>query len=319
MWDVMAGFAVVWLIIAIGYLLGRSRILPLESQLIMSRIAFFVASPCLLFLTISQSSITDVVGPQFVIAAVSALGSVVVMFVMNVVFLRGRSAIERVITAQSASQVNAGNLGFPIAAYVLGDMALAAPVIMFQQAIYMPVVITVLGHFTISKSTSSRERVSPRRILFLWLGQTAANPILLGAIGGLIFSWQKWQLSGPLMEAIQLLAGATIPLMLLSFGLSLVGNVPLAKETGRRPDVLIATIIKLVIHPAIAYLLALFVFELEGNMLLAAVVMASLPTAQNVLIIAVRYGGGERIARDSVLLTTALGVPSMILLAALSP
>ncbi len=52
-------------------------------------------------------------------------------------------------------------------------------------------------------------------------------------------------------------------------------------------------------------------------MLLAAVIMGSLSTAQNVLVTAVRYRSGENIARDTVLVTTVLGIPSMVLIALL--
>lgn len=80
---------------------------------------------------------------------------------------------------------------------------------------------------------------------------------------------------------------------------------------------LLAAAVKLVVHPGLAYLVAVFVFGLDGLMLYAAVVMASLPTAQNVLVTAVRYQTGEVVARDTVLVTTVLGIPSMIAVALL--
>jgi len=46
---------------------------------------------------------------------------------------------------------------------------------------------------------------------------------------------------------------------------------------------------------------------------LGAVVMASLPTAQNVFILAVAYRRGENLARDSVFATTFLAMPAMLL------
>lgn len=70
-------------------------------------------------------------------------------------------------------------------------------------------------------------------------------------------------------------------------------------------------------HPVLAYLVAAYLFGMEGLMLYAAVVMASLPSAQNVLVTAVRYQTGEVIARDTVLITTLLGIPSMVAVALL--
>lgn len=317
MWDVLAGFAVVWLIIAVGYILGRFRVLKPEARIVMSRTAFFVASPCLLFITISGSPISEVIGPQFGVAAISAFITLFVFLLLGRLLLRGRRFAEQMIAAQSAAQVNGANLGFPIAAYVLGDVALAAPVVMFQLALFMPIMVASLDQATIGTTTTSSVRPSTTRAALRRILQTVGNPVILGSLLGLLFSWQQWSVTGPVAESVELLAGAAIPLLLLSFGLSLVGNYPLDKAAGRRRDVLLATAVKLIVHPILAYLIARYLFDLEDLMLYAAVVMASLPTAQNVLVTAVRYQTGEVIARDTVLITTLLGIPSMVVVALL--
>jgi predicted permease len=46
-------------------------------------------------------------------------------------------------------------------------------------------------------------------------------------------------------------------------------------------------------------------------------VIAALPTAQNVFTVAVRYGTGVVLARDSIFITTILAVPALVLIAAL--
>ncbi|TLP99717.1 AEC family transporter [Nesterenkonia salmonea] len=312
---VLSGFAVVWMIIAVGYVLGRIKVLGPEARVVLSRVAFFVASPCLLFLTISESPIREVLGPQFAVAALSAFTMLGLFFLFGRFFLRGRSGADLVIGGMSASLVNAANLGFPIAAYVLGDISLAAPIVMFQLALYAPIYVGLLDQLTAGKRSTSRVRPRASVEVLRRLGQTLGNPMIIGCALGLIFSWQNWRLPEQIHESVELLAGASIPLMLLAFGLSLVGSHPLDKASGRRRDVLIAVSIKLVLHPLLAYVIAAFVFRMDGLMLLAAVVMASLPTAQNVLVAAVRYGTGETIARDTVLVTTILGIPSMVAVA----
>jgi malonate transporter and related proteins len=314
---VLSGFAVVWLIIAVGYLLGRSQVLGPEARVVLSRVAFFVASPCLLFITISDSPIREVLGPQFAVAAISAFAMLGLFFVFGKFFLRGRSGADLVIGGMSASLVNSANLGFPIAAYVLGDISLAAPVVMFQLALYTPLYVGLLDQLTAGRGARARVRPRPRTEALRRFVQTLGNPMIVGSALGLLFSWQNWRLPEQIHESVELLAGASIPLMLLAFGLSLVGSHPLDKASGRRRDVLLATGIKLLLHPLLAYVIAAFVFGMDGLMLLAAVVMASLPTAQNVLVAAVRYGTGETIARDTVLVTTILGIPSMAVVALL--
>lgn len=315
---VLSGFAVVWLIIAVGYVLGRTGALGSNAAVVLSRVAFFVASPCLLFITISGSPIREVLGPQFAVAALSAFTLLVVFLLLGrFLLLRGRSASELVMGGMSASLVNSANLGFPIAAYVLGDISLAAPVVMFQLALYTPIYVGLLDQLSARKGTTQRVRPRARTEVLRRLAQTLVNPMIVGSALGLLFSWRSWELPEQLHESVELLAGASIPLMLLAFGLSLVGSRPLSKASGRRRDVLIAAVIKLLLHPLLAYVIAAFLFRLDGVMLLAAVVLASLPTAQNVLVAAVRYGTGETIARDTVLVTTILGIPSMAVVAVL--
>ena len=322
---VFSGFAVIWLIIVVGFVIGKLGLLSPDSRVILSRVAFFVASPCLLFTTVSQASFREVIGPQMGVAALGAFCTLILFMLISKLVFKKRTASERLMGGLSASLVNSANLGFPIAAYVLGDVALAAPVIMFQLALYTPLYVASLDQLTRNQDTSGAAGVeSPPKVrpnaktsTLRSLGQSAVNPMVVGALLGLLFSWQQWRLPGPVQESVELMAGASIPLMLLAFGLSLVGTRPLDRTSGRRGEVLMASCFKLILHPVLAYLFASFVFGLESHQLLAAVVMGGLPSAQNVLVTAIRYGTGEIVARDTVLTTTIVAIPSMILIAVL--
>lgn len=319
---VFSGFAVIWLIIIVGFLIGKLRLLSPDSRVILSRVAFFVASPCLLFTTVSQASFREVIGPQMAIAAMGAFSTLLLFMLISLLVFKKRTASERLMGGLSASLVNSANLGFPIAAYVLGDVALAAPVIMFQLALYTPLYVTSLDQLTVREhggpaSSPPKVRPNAKTSTLRSLGQSAVNPMVVGALLGLLFSWQQWRLPGPVQESVELMAGASIPLMLLSFGLSLVGSRPLDRTSRRRSEVLLASCFKLILHPVLAYLFASLVFGLEGHQLLAAVVMGGLPSAQNVLVTAIRYGTGEIVARDTVLTTTIVAIPSMVLIALL--
>ncbi|MDR8019031.1 AEC family transporter [Nesterenkonia aerolata] len=313
---VLSGFTVIWLIIGVGYALGRLQVLGREARVVLSRVAFFVASPCLLFTAVAEASLTDVLGPQFAIAALGAFATGAVFMLLSIPVLRRRQGAERVVGGLSASLVNSANLGFPIAAYVLGDVAFAAPILVFQLALYTPVYVATLDFLAPSTGAARRVRPAPR-IVLVQVAKTALNPMIIAALLGLLFSWQQWQFPQPVQESVEIVAGASIPLMLISFGLSLVGSRPLEKASGRRRDVLMASALKLTVHPLIAYAIAVWVFGMDGHQLLAAVVMAALPSAQNVLVAAIRYESGEIIARDTVLLTTVLAIPAMLVVSAL--
>jgi len=337
--EVLSGFTVIWVIILVGYLTGRSGVLGPHGQHVLARTAFFVASPALLFETLSAADVEAVLGPQLLVATVSALAAAALYLLVARLLLPRRSASETIMGALSASLVNSANLGIPIAAYVLGDAALAAPVLIFQLAVYTPLYVAALDTATAAEARARREGSAggtgpgrthdagrppgPVRPLGRWArawrqaGHIAMNPMIIGSVLGLAFSATGWQLPGPVAESVSLIAGASIPAMLLAFGMSLVGSRPLERAAGRRADVAVASAVKLVVHPALAWLVAGPVLGLEGRDLLTAVVLGSLPTAQNVFVSASRYGTGEVTAKDTVLGTTVAAIPAMIAVALL--
>jgi malonate transporter len=331
--EVLSGFTVVWVIILVGYLTGRTGVLGTHGQQVLSRTAFFVASPALLFDTLAAADVQSVLGPQLIVASASALAAGGLYLLVARFLLPRRSGSETVIGALSASMVNSANLGIPIAAYVLGDAALAAPVLIFQLALYTPIYVASLDATTAAEARArgrgaeagpdAGRRAGPIRPVSRWarfwrqVGHIALNPMIIGSALGLVFSATGWQLPGPVGESVSLIAGASIPAMLLAFGMSLVGSRPLEKAAGRRADVAVASVIKLVVHPALAWLLAGPVMGLEGDALLIAVVLGSLPTAQNVFVAASRYETGMVMAKDTVLVTTIVAIPAMIAVALL--
>lgn len=337
MLEVLSGFAVVWVIILVGVGVGRSGVLGPEARTVLSRTAFFVGSPALLFVTLSRADVAAVLGPQLWVATLSAFAALALFLAVSVPLLKGRPASERIMSGLSASLVNSANLGIPIAAYVLGDAALAAPALIFQLAIYTPIYAAAMDWATMREAaarpaggddggddegttpTTAHSAVVPRTgsPVAAQLRQTLSNPLILGAFAGLAASLTGWTPPGPLMESVELIGGLSIPAMLLAFGMSLVGSRPLDPAGGRRPDVLLASAVKLLAHPLLAYVLARFAFGLDERHVFVAVVLASLPTAQNVYVSAVRYGAGETVAKDTVLVTTVVAVPAMIAVALL--
>lgn len=297
---VLEGFSVVWLIILVGWFVGRKNVLGDNAPMVLSRLSFFVASPALLLETLAQAELRTVLAEPLLVAAVSALVTGGCFFLL-VKFVLNRSLSEAVLSAMSSSTANAANLGIPIAAYVLGDAALIAPVLVFQLAFYTPLYLMLLDSLT------SGHRPTPGGILL----QIISNPMILGTAVGLVLAATRWQLPALLAEPLHLIAGAAIPAILIAFGMSLGAGKPFSAADGRRSDILLATGFKLVLHPLVAFLLGHFALGMDGAALFAVVVAAALPTAQNVYVSAQRYQVGVTVAKDTVLATTVLAIPAM--------
>jgi malonate transporter len=298
---VLSGFFIVWCLIAIGWIVGRTGVLGEQGRFVLNRTTFFLASPCLVLVSLLESDLGQVLSTPMLIAGVSGLvsGGLLLLIVR---LLTKRRGAELVVTAISGSVVNGANMGFPIAAYVLGDTSHALPVILFQQAIYTPLYLFVLHAVT------TKMRPSPAGVL----RNIASNPTIVAAAVGIVLVLCGVKLPEVILQPFGSIADMAIPAMLLAYGISLIGSAPLAKDDGYRGLIAIATAFKLAVMPVIALGLGLLL-GLGGHDLFAVVVMAALPTAQNVFVAASQYKAAENLARDTVLLTTVGTVITLLI------
>lgn len=301
---VLIGFAIIGAVIAVGYLVGRLGILGPHAEFVLGRFAFFVLSPALLFTVLAEADARQLFSSLLPVSAIAALSCMAVFALVARVVWR-RAVPETTIGSLASGYANANNIGLPIAAYVLGDPAFAAPIILLQLVILTPIALTILDVTT--SGTLSIGRV---------LSQPIRNPLIIGSALGLLLSVTGVELPEPVMEPFHLIGAAAVPTVLLLFGMSLHGRRILEPGSGRR-DILLAVSLKIVAMPTIAWAIGAFVFGLEGLPLFAVVVLAALPTAQNVFNYAVRFERAVPVARDAVLITTVLSVPALIVIAAL--
>ncbi|WP_009478871.1 AEC family transporter [Rhodococcus sp. JVH1] len=303
---IVAGFTVIFVIIAIGYLLGRRGTLGAEGETVLGRLVFFVATPALLFDSLASSDLSVIFSPTLAVAAVTALTVGALYMVIARVWLR-RSLPELTIGALSASYVNSANLGIPIAVFVLGDASFVAPLLLFQIIAYSPIALTILDVTTLRRGASRLDTITA----------PFKNPIVVAGAAGLLIALLGWTPPEALMQPFRLLGGASVPGALLAFGISLYGVRVLEKGTSPRRDVALASVLKIVVQPVLAYLMARFLLGLDGHELFAIVVVATLPTAQNVFVYASRYGVGTVLARDTAFVTTLAAIPGIALVSGL--
>jgi malonate transporter len=307
MLGVLIGFAIIGVVIAAGYLIARTALLGQNQQQVqfaLSRLAFFVLSPCLLFTVLAKADVHELFSRVLAVSAISAVAAIVVFFVVARVFWR-RSLADAVIGSAASGYVNANNIGLPVAVYVLGNAALSAPVILLQVVVLAPIILTILD-----VSTSGRASVG--RILL----QPVRNPLIVGVVLGAIVAVTHVRIPTPVLAPFVLVGGAAVPVVLLSFGMSIHGQRLLEAGTNRR-DVVLASTLKLGIMPIVAWAIGHLLFGLSGTTLFGVVLLAALPTAQNIFNYAQRYDRGVTLARDTVLITTIGSVPILVVAAAL--
>jgi predicted permease len=299
MMDILTGFAVIGLAIVVGYVIGRIDLLGSEGGPILAKLSFFVLNPFLMVVVLSEADLGMLFSS---LLPVSAAAAVVVFLVYGLIAKLAwkRSWGETVMGALSAGQVNGNNMGIPISTYLLGNAAYSEPIVLLQQIVFTPITLSILD------AISSGETRWWKAVL-----RAFRNPMVIGSFAGLAIALTGIEIPPIVHEPLQLLANAAVPVILISFGMSLHGRRVLTGP-GTRRDALVATALKIVLMPVAAYAIGRFLFGLDDHALFVVTALGALPTAQNVFNYAQRYNVGLIVARDTVFLTTLGCVPVLV-------
>jgi malonate transporter len=275
---------------------------------VLSTIAFNVASPALALTLIARSDVTAVLSRQLV-AIVAGVVVPVVLYVVVARLLWRRGLGDTVIGAFAAAYVNGGNLGIPVAAYVLGDATYVVPTLLLQLVVLTPIGLMLLDHDRARELGTggigwSRALVRP-----------LTNPLTVAMVIGVVLSLTSTPVPSLLAAPLELLAAMAVPCMLISYGVALRLGGGFGSG-GSRAEIALCSTLQLVVQPLVATLTAHYLLGLSGHALFAVAVVSALPTAQNVFTHADRYGRSETLARDTILVTTTLCLPVMLVIAA---
>ena len=262
-----------WGLVVIGFLVGRYNVIGPKADEVLSRYIFYCSMPAFLFLSLLKRDILDAFQIGFLICfAVSTAVSMAVSAIAAVGTLRLTKA-EIPLFLMNTSYVNSINLGVPLLIYTVGDALPVVIINIFQLLVVSPVLIFLMeqGHKNMTAIGTTRQSIA---ILF-------RNPIIIATAAGFVGSVTHWRPPTLVEDALALLGQAAIPTALFALGLTLAKFSPHALRTIAR-DLQIALPIKLMLQPMVAGVIGYFVIDLEPRWLIAAVLVAGLPTPQNV-------------------------------------
>jgi predicted permease len=313
---VLAALGTIAVVIGAGWFVGRTGALDEGAQRVLAATAFTVCTPALLIDTVAHADLHLLLSRSALVTFAST--TVVALIAATVLRLVWRRpAADVVVGVLSSSYVNAGNIGIPLTAYLLGSIVSVVPPTLYQQLVLGPLALIVLD----SRTGPARDATvaAPTRRSGAWraartaLTRTLRNPVIIGTLTGLLLAALPWDLPELVFQPLSLLGAAAPPLALLTFGMSLAAPRVQAESAPRR-DLVLVSVLRSVVHPALAIGLGVLL-GLEGPALLAVAVVSSLPTAQNVLVYAIQYRHGTALARDAGLVTTLLAVPALLVVA----
>ncbi|MFD7025979.1 AEC family transporter [Promicromonospora sukumoe] len=338
---VLLGFAIVLVLVGVGFVAAWA--LPGEARAMQRGIAplvYYITNPALMFLLMSDADLGAVLRTYTPIALITAAATGLLYALVAGGLLR-RPAGPVAAGAMASSYVNAGNIGVPIALYAVGTAAPVVSVLIAQLLVVAPVYLSVFawcrhragraGRFATPRSDDDGASGSagdagaaadggtaagaggagPSRSLGATLARSLANPVTVATGLGLLAAAFSVDLPAVLGQPVEMLGHASVPLLLLLFGMSLRGQRPLGRDA--RAEVVLGTVLKSLVMPVLAWVVGRFLFGLDGLDLLGVVLMAALPTAQNVFLFAGHFRLATTSVRDVTLLSMLLALPVSLL------
>ncbi len=319
-------------LIAAGYAAARARILPLDAIPGLNSFVLYFALPCMLLRFGAGTPIGQLLdGSVALVWGVCALAVVagVVVFTRNARIGWNDAAFGALVAAFP----NTGFMGVPLLVALLGAQA-AGPMII---TIAFDLVVTsslciALSRLDGAAGPEGSARQGATLAARKALRGILVNPMPWSILLGVLLSAARWPLPGPLERTVAMLADAASPVALFTIGAVLARSALLAREHGaseavaqamgsrlkaplkplKAPwaDVLPVAVVKLLVHPLLVWGAGLGAMALglplSQPALVVIVLVAALPSASNVSMLAERFGADNgRIARI-ILWTTAV-------------
>lgn len=299
--NIVQSVIAVGIIMLIGWLGRRLGMLPDNTDKVLTDVVYWFLAPAMLFSTIMGADLHEAIGKPFLVAIIAGLSTVVFFFTTAWLIFRPKLP-DLTMGAMGAALNNAAMIGIPISTYVLGNGIHSVPIMLFQLGFLTPTFF-VCADLLAADSKPTFKLVTK---------SVVTNPMLISAVLGFLVSWFQIPLPGLVTIPAELVGEAGSAVVLIAFGASIYGKrLRLSNRTGYMA--LYSTFGKVVVQPIIALGVA-YSLGMRGESMMAVVVMAAMPTANNAFVIATRAKVDPKGTQETILLTTACSLPMVILI-----
>ncbi|WP_108462285.1 AEC family transporter [Devosia naphthalenivorans] len=287
--------APIFALMAFGYGAVRFRLFPAEG--IKSLIAFVnnFATPCLLFHSLLTSDLRSafnlaIIGPFYI----GALICFVLGIVVAIRFF-GNTPGVGVSVGFSGTFTNTVLVGLPIMTRAYGPESL--PVTLSIIGLHGAILLTI-GMITMELVRRDGQPLG--KTLFVAARRVLSNPLIWGIIAGMIGYFSGLQLIEPAEAFFVMMSSAVIPAALFGIG----GALNEYKLSDNWRQALVASFIKLIVHPALAYVMMIWILHVPMEIARYGILLSAMPAGVNVYIFATYYNRAASVAANTILIAT---------------
>lgn len=290
-------------LILLGYASGRVARLPIEGLAWLNFFIVWIALPPLFFNLLSVTPVEEFANAAFL--ASTTLGTFVVFCLCFAIARLSGRGDTRIATVQGLAGAygNIGYLGPPLAIAAFGPAAGVPVALVFCFDNSMHFTLTPLL-MALGAERNGTERLRLLPLLGGILKRILTHPFILATLLGVAAAFAGFRPPSGVQQILDRLAGAAAPCALFAMGVTAalrpLKRVPL--------ELLWLVPVKLVLHPLIVYLLVSRLPGLPPTWLHSAVLLAALPSATNVFVIAQQYGVWEQRASSAVVVSSGISI-----------
>ncbi|MDN2566343.1 AEC family transporter [Aquibium sp. A9E412] len=286
-------------LIFIGYAVARITRQPLSALGWMNTFIIYVALPALFFQLLAKTPIEKLTEWGYIFGSVFATYIVfALMFVVSALRSGGEIA-ESTVKGLAAAYGNIGYMGPGLALLAFGEEAAVPVALIFCFENIMHFAITPM-----MMALAGGEKGGPLALAAGVVRKIVLHPFIIATAVGVAAAAFSFRPPLPVERLLVYLSSAAAPCALFAMGVTLALR-PLQRVPS---EIAVISALKLVVHPALCYVMLSLVGNFDPVWVYSAVLLAGLPTATNVFVIGQQYGVWVQRASASILVTTVLSV-----------
>lgn len=286
-------------LIFLGYLSGKIAKLPEEGLSWLSFFVVYIALPALFFKLIAQTPLEQLTNWTFVMSTTFTTYTAFAIAFAFGLWVTGGKMAEATIQGLAGSYSNIGYMGPGLTLAALGPSATVPTALIFCfDSILLFTLIPVM------MALSGEEKLSWKQTAIYVLKKVFLHPFILATIAGVLAAAIEFQPPGWIDKMLEFLSGAAAPCALFAMGVSVA-----LRQVKRIPvEMSVLLPIKLIIHPLLVYFLLSSVGGIPPIWIYTAILMACLPPAANVFVVAQQYDIYVERASSAVMIGTLVSV-----------
>ncbi len=289
-------------LIFLGFFAGRIFKVPAEGLAWLNIFIIYFALPALFFQLISKTPIEQLANWTYVFStSFSTYCAFALAFCIGIYVTKGNVAIAT-IQGMVGGYANVGYMGPGLTLAVLGPEAAvpAALIFCFDVALVFTLAPLLMAF-------AGTEKKPPLQLALQILKKVFLHPFIIATIAGVLGAAFRYEPPQAIDTILTFLRSAAAPSALFAMGVT-VALRPLKRFPVELPGLLA---VKLIAHPLIVYLMLGVVGDFDPVWVATGVLMASLPPAATIYVIAQQYNVYVERASTAVLIGTGMSVATV--------